>query len=158
MFETEALTELVRKEMMVASPSTAEGMKCDPWTEIAGLGELAEPPRNSGSPPCPKMKKVGQLVFEGLRAEWARDEREEEHAGRRRRASETSWEMRVPATTRSPWLVRAPRTRSTACCDQPAEHRESVAHAAGAAGQVHDQGRAADAGVPRESAARGNRG
>jgi hypothetical protein len=49
--------ELVRKEMIVAFPPTAEGTKWSPCTWIWGLPAAAEPPRKRASPPSPKMNR-----------------------------------------------------------------------------------------------------
>ena len=67
--------------------------------------------------------------------------------------------MRVPQLTRSPVAGARPPDQVHRVLDQPAEHREPVAHAAGAAGKVDDEGRGRGRpAVPRESAARGKRG
>jgi hypothetical protein len=50
------LDMLTTPRMMVAFPTTAEGMKWSPWTAMPGFSDAAEPPRWSASSPSPKMK------------------------------------------------------------------------------------------------------
>ena len=51
------LIALVRNEMMVAFPLTADGTKWEPWTWMAGLAAAADPPRTRTSSPVPKMNR-----------------------------------------------------------------------------------------------------
>ena len=157
MLETEALTELVRNEMMVAFPSTAAGMKCDPWTEIAGFGELAEPPRKSGASPCPKMNRSVSWSSRFCARSGAAP-RAARRRLRRHGAHETSWEMRVPQLTGHPWLVRLPRTRSTACWTSPPSTSSPSRTPPVLPGRFTMRVDPRTPAVPRESAARGNRG
>ena len=165
---------------MVAFVLTADGMKCMPWTWMAGLSGRGRAAEDEDLSPSPKMKRSVSLSCRP----WARSGPAATSVSRstpshsRTETSERQLSLSMEPGERAfpNWAPVGGRGHKPAApvgsavaralaahqihrvLDQVVQDRQPVAHAAGAAGQVHDERPAADPAVPRESAARGNRG
>ena len=180
MLVTLVLIELLRNEMMVAFPPTADGHEVVAVDLDGGVVRGGGAAEDEDVVAGAEDEQIGEPVLQPLRAERRRGhQREQEHpepfahgpSERQLRVVDGAWCRRsvcklgneasaaqagARRVSRGP--VRSPRTRSTACSTRSSSTASPSRTPPGLPGRLTISVRPRTPAVPRESAARGNRG